>query len=219
FDEAMVKLIELLELPGAGKIISGTIYYIRTPYRLLKAAFSKMLARPEIPVIPEKPVMEAALQGWLDQLRAETLRRAGMHPLWAHINKGFDGLLPAGAKAKFEEQFREFQLGIAGEVDQTSRAIYEDLKKSPGLLNTLRGGKLALDIAGIASSIALIPVAHIAWALVAVPLAASVTQALVEFFGKQYVENQREAARKRQQAREQTAVSAPMAAWLLNWPI
>jgi hypothetical protein len=52
-----------------------------------------------------------------------------------------------------------------------------------------------------------------------VPLSTSVIQMLVEFFGKQYVENQREAARKRQQAREQTAVSAPRAEWLLNWPI
>src|SRR5262249_10603886 len=119
FDEALVKLIDLLELPGVGKILSGALYIIRTPYRLLKSLIVKALARPGSPPVPERPVMEAALTGWLDQLRAETLRRAGMHPLWSLAGRGFDGDLTEGARKQFETRFREFQLSQADEVDRT----------------------------------------------------------------------------------------------------
>ena len=36
FDEALVRLLELLELPGVGRILSGTLWVLRTPYRLLR---------------------------------------------------------------------------------------------------------------------------------------------------------------------------------------
>src|SRR5262249_22151793 len=36
FDEALVRLIDLLDLPGVGKIVSVPLWVLRTPYRLLK---------------------------------------------------------------------------------------------------------------------------------------------------------------------------------------
>jgi hypothetical protein len=45
------------------------------------------------------------------------------------------------------------------------------------------------------------------------------TQMLVEFFGQQYVENQRDQARRRQHELAQRLVSAPLAEWLMQWPI
>ena len=42
---------------------------------------------------------------------------------------------------------------------------------------------------------------------------------LVNFFGQQYVENQRDLARRRQQDLAQRLVSAPLADWLTQWPI
>ncbi len=58
------------------------------------------------------------------------------------------------------------------------------------------------------------------WALdiVLVPLAASITQQLVEMLGSQYVDNQRERARERQQALVAQYVSGPLAEWLAQWP-
>ncbi len=72
FDEALLKLLDLLELPGVGRVLSGTLYVVRTPYRLVKGLVVKMLARPSTPAMPERPIMEASLDAWLDQLRAET---------------------------------------------------------------------------------------------------------------------------------------------------
>src|SRR5262249_20997033 len=65
FDEALVRLIELLDLPGIGKIVSVPLWVLRTPYRLIKGLVVKALTRPEAPPLPELPVLEEALAGWL----------------------------------------------------------------------------------------------------------------------------------------------------------
>jgi hypothetical protein len=217
FDEALVKLIDLMELPGVGRVLSATLYVIRTPYRLIKGLVVKALARPTTPSVPERPVMEASLTGWLDQLRAETIRRGGMHPLWSLIARGFDSGLTEGAKQQFETQFRQFQLALADDVDRTSRAIYAELEKDPVLLNTMRGGKFAVDVAAIAGAI--IAGGLNFWDFALVPLAASVSQMLVEFMGKQYVESQREQTRRRQGDLARQFVSGPVTEWLMQWPV
>jgi 50S ribosome-binding GTPase len=220
FDEALVRLIDLLELPGAGKFVSGTLWVVRTPYRLLKGAMNKVLVRPEVPSMPESEVLEAGLQAWLDQLRAEALRRSGQHPLWAHVNRAFESDLPGQVHAKFDEALRTFRLGLADEVERTARAIYEELEKSPTWLATLRGSKLALDGAAIIGTIAamLTTGQPAALDLVLVPLAASVAHQLVEWMGAAYVESQREQTRSRQQSLESEVVSGPLADWLARWP-
>jgi hypothetical protein len=217
FDEALVRLLELLELPGIGRVLSATLYVVRTPYRLLKGLFSKALRRPEVPPQPERPVMEQALAGWLDLLRKEAARRADTHPVWAHINKGFAGGLAELARERFEEGFRTFQLSLADEADRTARAIYEELEKHPVALNTLRGTKFSLEVASIAGAVVTAGHNYIL-DIVLVPLAASITHHLVELLGKQYVDTQRELARSRQEALAIQYVSGPLAEWLAQWP-
>ena len=217
FDEALVRLLDLLEIPGAGRLVSNTLWVLRTPYRLLKGFLSKTLARPEPPAPPEYPVLERALEGWLDLLRKEAARRASSHPVWAHIDKGFQQGLANEAQEQFKQDFRGFQLGLTDEVDRTARGIYEELEKNPAMLNALRGGKLAIDVAAIAAA-ALTAGMHWGLDFVLVPLAASVTHQLVEIMGRQYVDNQRDLARQRQQALVSQYVSGPLADWLGQWP-
>ena len=216
FDEALVRLLELLELPGAGKLVSGTLWVVRTPYRLLKGLFNKALRRPEMPPIPEGPVLEGALSGWLAMLRKEAARRGDTHPVWEHLDKGFQSGLSEQAHERFLEGFRSFQMSQAEEVERTARAIYEELEKNPAALNTLRGAKFALEVAAITGTLIAggITPLDIIW----VPLAASVTHQLVELMGKQYVESQREHARMRQQAMVTQYISGPLAEWLTQWP-
>src|SRR5205807_7745742 len=90
FDDALVRLLQLLELPGLGKVLSGTLYVLRTPYRLLKGLLGKAMSRPEMATRPELPILEEALGGWIDLLRKEAARHADQHPLWAHVAEGFN---------------------------------------------------------------------------------------------------------------------------------
>jgi hypothetical protein len=217
FDEALVRLIELLDLPGVGKVLSKTLWVLRTPYRLLKSLVVKAVSRPEGTSLPEQPVLDQALAGWLDMLRKEAARRTGTHAVWDHIDQGFASGLADQARERFQQGFRSFRLGLADEVDRTARAIYEELEKSPAVLNTLRGGKLTFDVAAIVGAVA---TGGHNWALdfLLVPLAASITHQLVELLGKQYVDSQREYTRGRQQALVSQYLSGPLAEWLAQWP-
>jgi hypothetical protein len=218
FDEALVRLMELLELPGVGHYISKALWVVRTPYRWLREWAGKTFSRPDAPALPEQPVLEEALAGWLDLLRKEAARHAGTHPLWDHIREGFSGDLADRARARFQEGFRAYQMSQTNEVERTARAIYEELEKSPATLNTLRGGKLALDVAAITGAFVTAGLGHLWLDLLLVPLAASLSHQLVELFGKAYVENQRELARQRQQALMAQHLSGPLAEWLTQWP-
>jgi hypothetical protein len=216
FDEALVRLLELLELPGVGKIVSGTLWVVRTPYRLLKGFLGKALARPETPSRPELHVMETALAGWLNLLHKEAVRRADSHPVWAHLDKGFKTGLAELAQERFQQGFRSFQLSLADEVERTARAIYEELERKPLVLNTLRSGNFALDMAAIVGAIA---IGHVGVQdFVLVPLLASIKHVIVEQLGKQYVDAQREQIRTRQQLLVTQYISGPLAEWLTQWP-
>jgi len=217
FDEALLRLMELLELPGVGKFVSGVLYVLRTPYRLLKDVISKAVSRPDAASRPELPILEDALNGWIDLLRKEAARHDDKHALWAHVAAGFhDGGLAERIRERFQQNYRNFQTGLTSEVDRTARAIYEELEKTPALLNTLRGSKFALDAAAIGGTLA---AGVINWHdFILVPLVASLTHQLVELLGKTVVDAQREQTRERQQALMKQHLSAPLAEWLTQWP-
>ena len=217
FDQSLVRLMELLEVPVFGRVVSSTLWVLRTPYRLVKGLVSKTMTRPDVPAMPELPVLEGALAGWLDLLRKEAARRAPGHPVWAHIDQGFDQGLGELAHERFRQGFRGFQMALGDEVDRTARAIYEELEKSPAKLNALRGGKLAIDAAAVAGAFVTAG-AHWGLDFVLVPLYASITHQLVELLGKQYVDTQREQARNRQQSLVGQYLSGPLAEWLAQWP-
>jgi hypothetical protein len=220
FDAALVRLLELLELPGVGKVVSNVLWGLRTPYRWLRQWAGKTFTRPEAATLPEQSVLEESLAGWLDMLRKEAARQSGTHPLWDHIGAGFaNGKLPDAARTCFQEGFRNYQLSENEEVEHTARAIYEDLEKNPTALNVLRGGKLALDVAAIGGTVASVGLGGHLWLdLILVPLAASLTHQLIELFGKAYVENQREAARQRQLGLMTQHIATPLADTLARWP-
>jgi hypothetical protein len=218
FDEALVRLMQMLEFPGFGKVITATMSVLRAPFRLLGGLLSKAVGRTESSGRPEQPVLEDAMTGWLDLTRKESARYAGTHPLWAYVAKGFHSL---GLAEQIREQFtldlRTFQTALSNEVDRTARAIYEELEKKPVLLNSLRGSKLALEAATIAGTVATVGLTSLL-NIALVPLVAGVTQQLVELLGKQFVDFQREETRKHQAELMRKYLATPLAEWMTKWP-
>jgi GTP-binding protein EngB required for normal cell division len=216
FDDALLRLLELLELPGVGKVVSGTLWVLRTPYRLAKTWLTQALTRPDAPSLPEMKVLNAALDAWLDRLRKEALKQGDGPGLWKHVAEGFQKGLVQAAHERFDKLYRTFQLSAAEEVQKTAQAIYEELEKKPVLLNSLRSGNFALDLAAIGSALT---IGHLGLHdVVLVPLMASIKQQIVELLGKQYVDNQREQIRHRQQLLVTRYISTPMSDWLAEWP-
>jgi hypothetical protein len=216
FDQALVRLLELMELPGVGKFVSSTLWVVRAPYRFLKSTMGRAFSRPEPSSMPEEEVLSAALSAWLDQLRAEALRRSDRHPLWRHVAEGFDGRLGDAVRDRFRSGVASLQAGLADEVERTARAIYEELEKSPARLGALRGSKFALDMAAITAALL---IGHLGLQdIVLVPLAAAVSQQLVDWLGAAYVDTQREESRSRQQALVMKHLAEPLSEWLARWP-
>ncbi len=218
FDEALVRLLELLELPGVGRFASKTLDVLRLPYTLSKKFVLSVLARPDMATMPERQILDSALSGWIDHLRKEAARRGPHHLLWQHVNQGFNSGLIDAIKEQFNDSFRGFQIGLGDEVERTARAIYEDLEKNPVALNAFRGTKFAFEIAGIVGAAAFLGTGWIAVPLILIPLSTSVVQMLVDFFGKQYVDFQREQTRTRQEALVAQHISNPLDQWLTQWP-
>ncbi|MFO0864982.1 MAG: hypothetical protein U0744_10080 [Gemmataceae bacterium] len=217
FDEALVRLLDLLELPGIGRFFSTAVNVITLPVVWAKNWFMKAIAPTKSPAMPERPVLEAGLAAWSDGLRREAAAKADTHPLWKHINEGFQRGLDRELKQRFEASANGFQASLHQEVDRCARAIYEDLQTNPIALNTLRGAKFTLQIAAIVTPVVTLGIGSVL-NFVLVPLAAAVAGQLVELLGGKYVDFRREETRSRQQAMMSTHVSGPLADFLLQWP-
>lgn len=217
FDEALVKLMQLLEVPGLGGLVSGALNLARMPGKLLWGFLRKSMFTPDAPTRPEQPTLEEALTGWIDMLHTDVARRAGDHELWQHLNQAFhSGELAAKTRERFQQVYRDFQTSLAQEVNRTAQGIYERLEKKPLLLNSLRTGKFVIDAGTIGVTVAAGGIGlH---DVVMVPVVAWVTQQLVEVLGKQVVDDEREKTRTRQQTILHEQLSTPLAEWLTRWP-
>ena len=100
FDEALVRLLEMLELPKVGRFISQGMNLLRMPYTFVKG-FVKKDQPVASGVLAEKPVLDAAYRGWIDGLRREVAARKTQNALWAHLHEGFQGDLGASSDRKF----------------------------------------------------------------------------------------------------------------------
>src|SRR6185312_10127205 len=69
FDRYRERLLDLLELPGAGRLFGNFMWVLRLPYRLSRNAVIGMLVRPDLLNLGEQNVLSAALTGWLDGLQ------------------------------------------------------------------------------------------------------------------------------------------------------
>lgn len=216
FDETLVRLLELLELPKVGQILSKSLNVLRMPYTFIKGWFRKEEPAPVNSALMERPVLEAALKAWIDELRKAAALRKEMHPLWKYLNDGFHQGLGTQALDRFNQLAGVFQTSLTEEVERTAREILTDLEANPVALNTLRGTKFALDIGAVVGSVALGGFSPIS--LLFAPLAASVTQYLVDLLGESYVTMRREETRTRQQTLFNQQLAQPLADWLIAWP-
>ena len=215
FDETLVRLLELLELPKLGKILSQGMNLLRLPYTMLRGWFKREPAVAPTRILAEKPVLDAALRGWIDNLRKEAALKRSQHPLWQHLHEGFQQGLADRCQEKFNKLADDFHTSLTVEVERTARAILEDLEENPVALNALRGSKFALDVAAIIGGFCL---GGLTLSVVLVPLAASVSQYLVDLLGENYVAMRREETRSRQLALFNQQLAFPLADWLTTWP-
>jgi 50S ribosome-binding GTPase len=218
FEDTREHLMSLLDLPGAGQMLSMILWAIRTPYRLLRGFMAKAFSRPDAVNLPESDVLEGAERAWLDMLRAESLRRADSQLLWRHVANGFNSGLADMANQRFQNDYRRFQLSSADEIDAVCRQMTASLEKNPSLLTSLRTAKLVLDFMAAILGIWAAWGWSWWWYLIFIPLFASAAHQIVELVVWQYVEHKRLLTRSRKEMMVNQSIAAPLAAWLAEWP-
>jgi 50S ribosome-binding GTPase len=216
FDEARERLLNLLELPGAGKGFAVAMWALRFPYRMLRNVVAKAVTRPNAVNLSESATLDNSFRAWVDQLRAEAIRRADSHSLWKHIANGFGSGLGDTATDRFKTEARGFQLSSAEEIESVARGVGGSLEQQPGTLAVLRGGKLLLDAVAIGLGV---------WAgwfdwqiLIWVPLFVSIGHQFVELLVRSYVERKRSAVRAKKIDFVHDQLAQPLANWLSEWP-
>ncbi len=216
FDRYREELMEQLELPGAGRMVSGFIWLARTPYRLMRNYVAGLIVRPDVYNLSEQTVLTASLTGWLDKLQAEALRRAGTHSIWKQIAVRFDSELAPQARERFAHELRTFELKESDELEQAGKRLVEGLEKNPAMLYTLRGGKFVVDLVIIGSVIYFTwpP----GWSLLLIPVGVSITHQGTELAVRGVVERARTRVRNQREDLVSSALTTSLAAWLSQWP-
>ena len=217
FDRTREQVMEMLELPGPGRVLSSILSVMRLPYKYIRDFLTKILTRPPVASQSERGVSLAALAAWLDGLQAETLRRNNTHPIWKQLTHGFDAGLKATAKDHFQGIYRKFELVERDELEQETRAIPERLAQNPPLLNVLRLIVILIDLSVI--GLILWMTWPPEWYLLAlIPLAVSVTRQLVDVVVWQLIERGRARLKSHREVLLHDHLSVPMTHWLNEWP-
>ncbi|MEO2088355.1 MAG: hypothetical protein ABGY75_02525, partial [Gemmataceae bacterium] len=216
FDKTREQVLQMLELPGPGRFVSAALALVRKPYDYARQFVMKTVTRPAPPNLSEQAVCTAAMEAWLAKLQAEALRRGGQHPLWKQVTHGFDAGLKTQATDLFAQRLRALEVKETDELDQMARAVPEKLASNPVLLNLLRGGIIAADVAVVVLIMVLLwPPSW--WWLLILP-AVSLTRQVVEWLVKAVVDAGRNKLKAQRAALASEQLTTPLAAWLGDWP-
>ena len=156
FNQTMVKLMDELEVPWIGPIISGVSKGLKSASRYVFGAVAKGVKHlmnwgdSDAPRSgPEMEIVGEAFDEWFTTLRgeAQALAQSDPDPAWRGIAGGLDRLLAnpdyVDGLVSSYQQYRESMDQITG---QRSRVLYDQIAERPALLNSLRGLKMTLDV-------------------------------------------------------------------------
>jgi len=217
FDRYRERLVELLELPGAGRLYGNIMWALRLPYRFLRGYALGALVRPETLNLAEQTVLSAALVGWLDGLQAEALRKSATHPVWKSIARGFESGLALQIRERFQQEFRAFELKETDDLEKAGQRMVDAVEKNPAILSGLRIAKLAADVA--------IVIAVIWWTwfpswyhLLLIPLGVSLTHQVAEWMVRAAAEATRAQVRRQRENLVAATITDPIEKALAEWP-
>lgn len=215
FKQAVLQLLELLEIPALAGPLSRARNVLTWPMRKLTGLFDGGGERGRGDTETEilKDVMEHALLA----LHAEIVRgsedtgQAGAW--WRALNRAYPGAAEQ-LKSAFGDQIRQYQVAFEPEIEEAARSLYERLEENPVMLNTLRASRVGADTAGVIFAIKTGTVG-IADALLT-PAMLSLTSMMTEGAVGQYMETVRDKLRERQRARVQEMLTLSFRGTLLD---
>ncbi len=154
--QAMTRLLELMEIPGLAKSLARVRQAITWPARtlggLLKRQPPPADAAPEID--EETRILREAIHHALLQLAHEAAEQAAMAPepsrrwwrrLWQALQQE-----QASIQAQAEGRIGAYQQAFRPRIQQAAQQLYQNLQAHPAKLNALRAARTTADAAAIA---------------------------------------------------------------------
>jgi hypothetical protein len=219
FNQTLVKLMDLLEIPGLGPIFSTVSRGLRAVSRFVIDSvirgFKSVFLRAQIKPVrgPELETVALCFENWIERLRSEAQIHAEAqgHPEWRRVAETL-------GSAEFLEKhgdslgaaYHRYRADMDRITTERALALYELISKRPALLNTLRGIKVTLDVGTTAL---LVSSGGLNWTDAVVgPLVAPVQRLILEFGLDQYMHIQKSQLKQEQLAAFRAVVEGAMVA-------
>ena len=201
FNLAVVRLLDLLELPLLGELISGTAEIIRTPFVWAMGGLKSLLAgsNPETPRPPEEEVVLASYQRWLESLKEEVQQRlqATGAPAWETVLRQLDSMK---FLSKLEDQlaksFLHYRQRMKELIDQRAKVLWAYVEERPTLRITLQTIKAGVDVSATVAVVKTLGLSVTDWLVAS--LAAPTLRLFLEALGETFMEQQKEALKQEQ---------------------
>ncbi len=214
FDQILVRLMDLLEIPGVGPLLRLLSTAVRTPFRLasnvLRSFLGGVKGQPTQP--PEQEVLNRLIQHWLAALRSEAqlLASTASHPGWADLVRRLDNLdFSRQLDQTFEHAYGTYRQTVSEEIQRRAQEIYHAIAQRPWLLKILRGTNLIVDAT---SMMLVIKSGGLNWSdAVLGPLIAGLRHALLEAGLDKYLQTQQRLLKRKQWEAMQEAVEEHLA--------
>jgi hypothetical protein len=185
FRLALIRLLDLLDIPGINRVTRLVRQVITTPVRW-GWALAKHLVTPTqgTPPRSEVVVLQEGIETAGKTLHLFLLERQDDAPLWGQLQTRFATSFPALLE-DVRLKMQAHEQAMAQAIDAAARRIYERLQESPTQLHALRGGKLAMEITATLAAVKSGGLAPDD--LLYGSLAYAGMQAVVELLGERYV--------------------------------
>lgn len=210
FNQALIYLMELLEVPWIGPVMKLLRSVVRVPFRLVTGLVSRLWWRVDTPAAtrpPEHEVMTQLFDAWLPALKSEAQTQAStqLHPAWTDIVRGLEDRAFRDRLAQnLDAAYQPYHRDIDAEVQHRSREIYTAVEQNPTLLHTLRGTNVLVDAATL---VLVVKSGGIDWSDAVVgPIVAGLRRVLLDAGMEVYLERQKRALQDQQYAAIQRLV-------------
>ncbi len=150
FQNALARLLVLLEVPGIAKILGKSRRILTWPMRKVFSMGSSSKQQGAYPTTQETVVLQQIAEHVLLQLGDKILNQIdpalGKESWWKSINTQLRTEKPFILQ-DFESKTLDYHIGFKEDIDETAQSLYKKLEEHPAILNSLRATRVTADAA------------------------------------------------------------------------
>lgn len=150
FNQVVLRLLELLEIPGLGRPLSKIRKALTWPVRAVLGNLTQNNERSretsEAAILED--IVEHALLSLHTAISQHDTEQGQAAHWWSMLNRAYHSEFDA-IRARFGSAVGHYQEGFFPEIEKAANSIYTRLQENPVVLNALRATRLGADVAAV----------------------------------------------------------------------